>query len=431
MTAITDWISDNWKAIECTTYSSLGLGAYGAAFASAFTPAAVTTLGWTVIGGAFELAYNLAGCNGAPPPPSPDYGYCTGRCWKSTIGRDMYVFRRNYSYPFYPAEENVTRIQSITWNQAEESWDVSFIYADGRNGVYRQYGWVPWDFVCAELIGQGDCTSNDPIIVPPHDPGQPIGDPTVHQDGECTWTITPIDSYVDGSGVAHIYYRVEANDPACGGPFEYWSSDRGPRFVQPPERPEDPDAPQPDPTPPPDYTPQPDPVTCPDPCKDYDAEFAQIMAKLQELQDCACNETPKVPLDGDWISTRWVSDSPSANSNNYLRKLFRYRSKSTRTDDELQAYWSAFTWQAGSVCVRHTGAWWGDPQVWAASELEGQRVIRFAAGEAGIDPDQTGQWHASTSRSPRYGMSGRMRLQEPHGLPWVTRREGASSFPEL
>lgn len=424
MTAITDWIQDNWKEIECTTYSSLGLGAYGAAFASAFTPAAVTALGWTVIGGAFELAYNLAGCNGGEPPPPPDYGYCTGKCWASTVGRDMYVFKRGADYPFYPAAENVKQIQSISWNQAKESWDVSFIYADGTNDVYRQYGWVPWDFVCAELKGQGDCTNDNPIIVPPHDPGQPIGDPTVHDDGGCTWTTTPIDSYVDGSGVAHIYYRVEANDPSCGGPFEYWSSDQGPRFVQP--NPDDPE-----PTPPPGYQPEPEPVNCPDPCKDYDAEFAEIMAKLQELKDCACNEKQKPTLDGDWISTRWVSDSPSPGSRQYLRKLFRYRSKSTRTNDELQTYWSAFTWQAGPVIVVHKGAWWGTPKVWASSESEGKRVLRFAAAEAGIDPDQVGEWITTSSDSPRYGMSGRMRLQEEQGLQWVTRREGASGLPEL
>ena len=164
---------------------------------------------------------------------------------------------------------------------------------------------------------------------------------------------------------------------------------------------------------------------------------AQQVALMEILQQHlnwktpTCNSREKPTLAGDWISTRWVSDSPSPGSKQHLRKLFRYRSKSTRTNDQLQTYWSTFIWQAGPVCVIHKGAWWGTPQVWAASADEGKRVIRFAAGEAGIDPDQVGEWHASSSRSARYGMSGRMRLAEEQGEQWVTRREGASGLPEL
>ena len=141
------------------------------------------------------------------------------------------------------------------------------------------------------------------------------------------------------------------------------------------------------------------------------------------LKTPICEPTKPV-LEGTWISTRWESDSNSPASNRPLRKLFRYRSKSTRNEDQLREYWAAFTWQAGPVCVRHTGAWWGDPQVWAATAEEGKRVLRAAGAEAGIDPDQTGQWIISSSDSPRYGMSGTMRLEEANGLRWVTRRDG-------
>ena len=107
-----------------------------------------------------------------------------------------------------------------------------------------------------------------------------------------------------------------------------------------------------------------------------------------------------------------------------LRKLLRYRSESSRNLGQLSAYWQDFTWTEGEVCVIHKGAWWGTPQVWAASPEEGKRVIRAAGAEAGINPDQTGQWATSSSDSPRYGMSGTMRLEEANGLRWVTRREG-------
>ena len=141
------------------------------------------------------------------------------------------------------------------------------------------------------------------------------------------------------------------------------------------------------------------------------------------------NEKPA--LEGTWISTRWESDGISPGGTKPLRKLFRYRSKSNLTAYQLQAYWRDFVWDAGDVIVAHKGAWWGTPQVWAASEEEGKRVLRFAAGEAGLDPDSVGEWVVSSSSSPRYGMSGRMRLQQHQGVRWVTRRDGPSGLPML
>ena len=158
------------------------------------------------------------------------------------------------------------------------------------------------------------------------------------------------------------------------------------------------------------------------------------MAILDVLQYQLNSKTPicrheKPQLEGTWISTRWISDGNSPGGERPLRKLFRYRSKSTRTAEQLREYWADYTWQAGSVCVIHKGAWWGTPQVWAATAEEGQRVIRFAGAEAGIDPDQTGEWAFSSSDSPRYGMPGTMRLEAPNGTRWVTRRDGPSGVP--
>ena len=142
-----------------------------------------------------------------------------------------------------------------------------------------------------------------------------------------------------------------------------------------------------------------------------------------------CSDHEKPELEGTWISTRWESDSNSPASNRPLRKLFRYRSKSTRDAEQLRQYWSDFQWEAGPYCVIHKRAWWGTPQVWAASPEEGKRVIRFAGIEAGIDPDQTGEWAVSSSDSPRYGMPGTMRLEVAGGVRWVTRRDGPSGVP--
>jgi len=136
--------------------------------------------------------------------------------------------------------------------------------------------------------------------------------------------------------------------------------------------------------------------------------------------------SPKPPLEGDWITTRWISDEKMAHSDRRLRKLFRYRSKSSRDLVQLSGYWESFSWRAGPVCVIHKGAWWGTPQVWAESAEEGKRVIRHAATEAGIDPDQVGRWEIGGSRSPRYGMSGTMRIHLHKGFPWVASRDGAA-----
>ena len=155
------------------------------------------------------------------------------------------------------------------------------------------------------------------------------------------------------------------------------------------------------------------------------------VAMMQMLQQHLDWKTPicgneKPPLEGQWVTTRWLSTEKMDHSGVRLRKLFRYRTKSTRNLGQLSAYWESFTWQAGPVIVWHEGAWWGSPKVWAASQEEGQRVIRFAAAEAGLDPDQDGQWGTSSSRSPRYGMSGTMTIHLKDGFPWVSARESDS-----
>jgi len=131
-------------------------------------------------------------------------------------------------------------------------------------------------------------------------------------------------------------------------------------------------------------------------------------------------------LEGQWVTTRWESVEKMAHSGRRLRKLFRYRTKSSRDLGQLSAFWADFEWRSGDVCVIHKGAWWGTPQVWAESEEEGKRVIRHAATEAGLDPDQVGRWAVSSSRSPRYGMSGTMRVALFADFPWVASRDGAA-----
>lgn len=142
-----------------------------------------------------------------------------------------------------------------------------------------------------------------------------------------------------------------------------------------------------------------------------------------------CKNVPK--LEGDWVTINWVSDAPSPASNRILRKRLRYRSKSSASLDQLRQHWAGFTWQAGPVCVQHADTWWGTPQVWAANPDEGKRVLRHAAAEAGIDPDSNGRWNITSSRNPRYGMPGTMRIEQFQGMDWITSRRGADGWPNL
>ena len=98
---------------------------------------------------------------------------------------------------------------------------------------------------------------------------------------------------------------------------------------------------------------------------------------------------------------------------------------------EVIDHWADFTWTAGPVCVQHSGASWGTPQVWASSVDEGKRVILHAAGEAGIDPNQVGQWTVSGSSSPRVGVPGTMRVNQTGGYYWITARDGSEGRPTV
>jgi hypothetical protein len=158
-----------------------------------------------------------------------------------------------------------------------------------------------------------------------------------------------------------------------------------------------------------------------------------LMEMIQQQLDWKtpiCGNEPPVLL-GDWVSIRFISDGISPGGTNPLRKLFRYRSQSSRSIEQLRAYWAGFTWTAGPVIVQHKGTWWGTPQVWASTAEEGKRVLRFAAEEAGATPDTDGQWIVTGSTHPRYGMPGTMRIQTYRGRDWITSRNGPSGPVEL
>jgi hypothetical protein len=142
-----------------------------------------------------------------------------------------------------------------------------------------------------------------------------------------------------------------------------------------------------------------------------------------------CSGNDKPDLEGDWRTISFRSDNTSPYGKSRLRKRFRYRSTSGWSYDDLINHWKDFVFQSGPVIVQHSGSSWGTPQVWAATADEGKRVIRHAAGEAGIDPDQVGRWSISGSRSSRLGVSDTMRVETKGGYYWITARDGSDARP--
>ena len=179
----------------------------------------------------------------------------------------------------------------------------------------------------------------------------------------------------------------------------------------------------------------------PQPVKEFEVEPAKNLGAVinrldtidQMLQQHLEWKTPTCkpckPLAGDWRTISFISDDVSPFGKSRLRKRFRYRSLSGLGLSGVIDHWKDFVWEAGPVCVQHADAYWGTPQCWAASVDEGKRVIRHAAGEAGLDPDKDGRWVISGSDSPRVGVPGTMRVNRAGGYYWITARDGSEGRP--
>ena len=172
-----------------------------------------------------------------------------------------------------------------------------------------------------------------------------------------------------------------------------------------------------------------------EPAKNLGAIINRLDTIDQMLQQHLAWKTPTCSsrpiIAGDWRTISFISDEVSPEGKSRLRKRFRYRSSSGVGLDGLVDHWKNFSFSAGAVIVWHQGAAWGTPKVWASSIDEGKRVIRHAAGEAGIDPDQVGEWRVSGSDNPRYGMPGTMRVNTSGGYYWITERLGSDNRPPV
>ena len=157
--------------------------------------------------------------------------------------------------------------------------------------------------------------------------------------------------------------------------------------------------------------------------------LAELMQAHKDLRQPVCREKP--PLTGEWVTVNFQSDEASSGGERPLRKEFRYRDQTAAPVETHIAHWESFAWNAGPVIVISKNLSWGTPQVWAASVEEGKRVIRHAAQVAGVDlDDPKHEWVVTGSNDPRYGRTGRMRVDTRRGLfVRVTKRPGPSGLP--
>ena len=157
--------------------------------------------------------------------------------------------------------------------------------------------------------------------------------------------------------------------------------------------------------------------------------LAELQQAAKDLRQPTCN--PPLPKrTGEPVTVTFQSDGVSPVSGSTLRKMFKYFDQTGKSLEDHAAHWKDFTWQAGDVIVSAYGTVLGKPQVWAASEAEGRRVIEHAASIAGVDLTDA-SWKAVTPANPRFGLPGLMRVKDYGGYLWVTKRPDPSGPPEL
>jgi hypothetical protein len=141
-----------------------------------------------------------------------------------------------------------------------------------------------------------------------------------------------------------------------------------------------------------------------------------------------CNRAPF----GEEVTVNFIEDLTTSTRRRPLTKRLTYRDRTGRSAEWHAAHWADFEWDAGPIVVSVVGPW-GEVQVWATSESEGQRVARHALTAGGWDPDSepSTEWLAAPSGGTRNGQAGRMVLWVSPDGARVSKRRGPSGSPDL
>jgi len=467
-----DWIEENGQAIHCLSMAAADVLFSASMIAKGIDSGAPTW--WLAAKNAIDATAQLYSCLG----PGEDVYKAAfegenKHCQCAEVGGELFL-------DFLDADGNRLKVSSSDIVEAKQITDAQVIEGvatcnwitvdgDGKIATVDLMGGSKPIWYIVPTLNTGCCSGTpSPPPVQPRPKPYYFGD----EEGDCFTRVTLIDSCIDKYGFHQNFYQVWENTSGCGGDYEetsyYWETIEGPYLLnkggrtwpymiysKPPYAWPHPHAPQPSGGG--SQIPGLSPVqyrldvgcSYNTETEDFDKKYffdvdqtdngilglAKRMdalalminnAQLLPYTDCASN---KPELEGDWVTINWISDEPSPDSRLRLRKRTRYRSKSDRDSKQLQQYFRDFVWLAGSACVRHEGAWWGSPQVWARDADEGKRVLRHLAGEAGLDPDQVGRWAVSSSRNPRFGQEAGMTVRYVDGMPWVSRRSGSNMLP--
>ena len=459
------------------------LGAGAGIAANIAVGSALTGQIWGVVGGGAGLlaANALAAANGCFPV-NPDDGPSDGsgdgiaanQCLESKNGCNLQLYRKGGASQYIVVKKLISSVASGEYPNGAKKVTTTYINCAGERESDDEARDDLWPITTSLL--NGDVCQGDPSPEP--GPGLPAPVPVPDPDGgPCTYNTQIIDTYINEAGGMSILYETCAVGDGCSGCSRFWY--HGPGNTQPaPPAP----IPEPDGEPKPPRNPQPGGGPCPDPCEpcrfepceppdasidadefvftsacgetpegdkqvvnymlpgssnlkeSFQALASQNKQIMNMLQQHLLWKTPTCPketpeLEGDFRTISFRSDETSPYGKSRLRKRFRYRGSSGVGLGEIVDHWKDFTYTAGPVCVIHSGSSWGTPQVWAASESEGKRVIQHAAREAGIDPDQVGKWTVSSSDNARYGVPGTMRVDTTGGYYWITARDGSDGRP--
>lgn len=161
--------------------------------------------------------------------------------------------------------------------------------------------------------------------------------------------------------------------------------------------------------------------------------LVEIAQGLKDFKQPVCDHGPFDPVKytGELVTVRFESKEKSPFGTRPLRKNLRYR---RQNDTDLvyhaRAWWN-YEWRSGPFQVISSGLPWGRPQVWASTEAEGKRVLRWAADLAGVNlshPDH--KWIVNLSHDSRIGVALDMKTKLlADGRPWVTERIGSDGPP--
>ena len=229
-------------AAECSFYNAGTAIAVGAAIGSGLTANIWGVLSAAAVASSLQQTAALRGCNYNPDAPweerpDEDIRDFEGGCVETTSGTIQLRFKQILNNGDEYTGGVTPPIQRLLECRVEEG---STPAGPG------------WDIFYKGILENGQTIEGDVSSLPASNGERPVGytilndgavcgvDYTEREgigkdyevvDGDCVWKFVPRDAYVDANGFTRILWTVTPNNPACGDPYTYWSTQGGPEPV--------------------------------------------------------------------------------------------------------------------------------------------------------------------------------------------------------